>query len=137
MYWRYGAVVLWMAIILLFSSQDAVNSSQQSRAIVEAVENIFVSASRELLTFLVRKSAHIFLYFVLGLLVYNAFRGTLRPQAKAVIGSLVVAFGYAIADEMYQLSVDGRSGEMRDVAIDTVAAAVGIGGFAVLDKRRV
>jgi VanZ family protein len=38
----------------------------------------------------------------------------------------MLVFAYAVTDEVHQLFVSGRSGEVRDILIDTIAGALGI-----------
>ena len=70
-------VILWMLIIFLFSNQDASKSSNLSDSFIYKIVSIFRSKDisdekMELIisnnTFIVRKAAHFFVYFVLGIL---------------------------------------------------------------------
>jgi len=44
---------------------------------------------------------------------------------------------YAVTDEIHQLFVPGRSGELRDVMIDSIAALVGVGLCMWMMRRQV
>ena len=125
-----------MVAIFLFSHQDASVSSQQSATVVEFVQSLTGSASESLLTFLTRKAAHIFMYLVLGGLLYNVMRTYSLGIRRAALICIVIAMGYAVTDEVHQLAIDGRSGEVRDVAIDTTASAAGVGVYAGYDRKR-
>ena len=125
-----------MVAIFLFSSQDASISSQQSATVVEFVQSLTGSTADNLLTFLTRKAAHIFMYFVLGVLLYSIVRTYDIAIRRAVIICIVIACSYAITDETHQTFVGGRSGEVRDVVIDTTASAAGIGVYALYDRRK-
>ena len=84
----------------------------------------------------VRKSAHVILYLVLGVLVYYALLAhKLSTRGRMLLG-LVILLSYAISDETHQLFVSGRSSELRDVAIDTIAAGVGVLWFVAVEKWR-
>ena len=84
-----------------------------------------------------RKFAHVFEYFILGLVLFRAFRhggktkrGIFVSMACAV---LLVAL-YAFTDEFHQVFVPGRGGgEISDVGIDTLggvfAQVVGVFKF--------
>lgn len=122
----YLLVVAWMLVIFLFSNEGATVSDTRSDAIVGVVSAI-VSWDNTILTVLVRKAAHIVAYFVLGALLFNAIRQHRLGALQAATISIAVAALYAILDETHQLFVAGRSGEVRDVLLDTVAA---IGGTA-------
>lgn len=122
---RLFVLFSWMIVIFLLSNEVADTSSVRSGVIVDLLAQS-VSWSEGLLTFLTRKAAHIFVYFVLGILMFNAVRHH-APLRRAAWMSIVFVLVYAVFDEIHQLFVAGRSGEIRDVLIDTVAGAVGIG----------
>lgn len=123
-----------MVAIFVFSNQDSSVSSRQSGTIVDFIESLGSSLDEDLLTFLTRKAAHIFVYFVLGLLVYNLLRTYGMGAKKTIVFSALMAFGYASFDEIHQLFIPGRSGELRDVLIDTMAASVGVVLYALIDR---
>jgi len=132
----YISVGLWMVVIFVFSNQDSSTSSRQSGTIVDFIESLGSSLGEDLLTFLTRKAAHIFVYFVLGILVYNLLRTYNMSRRRMVLVSILIALGYASFDEIHQLFIPGRSGELRDVLIDTAAATIGVLGYALVDKLR-
>ncbi|UTX51105.1 VanZ family protein [Candidatus Saccharibacteria bacterium TM7i] len=136
MWIRYGLIGLWMLSIFLFSHQPASSSDKQSGFFVAFIEPITPDADGNLLTFFVRKSAHFILYFILGVLVFNALHKTVPSRRKAILISICVVFGYAALDEIHQLFIPGRSGEVRDVLLDTVAGTIGIGVFASIQSLR-
>ena len=61
-------------MIFLMSSEIAGTSSARSDEIVRTIQSIGVSAPADLLTFLVRKAAHICAYFILGILLFNLLK---------------------------------------------------------------
>lgn len=123
------APVFWMAVIFTLSHQPAAVSSGQSGVIVGHLQQAIPGVSTAILTFLVRKSAHIIAYFILGILMYRALRITIRRWRTRTVASfaLLSCSLYAVTDEIHQLFVPGRSGELRDVMIDSIAALVGVG----------
>lgn len=116
--------LLWMLVIFAFSHQPATISDTQSGVFVEQLQAWLPAADSGFLTFIVRKSAHIFAYFVLGVLMFRALRQT--GLARPMLWAVVICALYATADEFHQLFVPGRSGEVRDILIDTVAATAGV-----------
>ena len=121
--------LFWMAVIFMLSQQPASISSGQSGVFVEQLRHIAPSVDQQLLTFLVRKGAHIFAYFVLGILTFNALWRVDLSKLKfnyPVGLSIIVCALYAVSDEFHQLFVSGRSGELRDIIIDSCAAMVGV-----------
>ena len=133
------APVLWMLVIFVLSHQPAAISSEQSGVIVGHLQQAMPGVSTALLTFLVRKSAHIIAYFVLGILMYRALRINIRRWRTRTVASfaLLSCSLYAVTDEIHQLFVPGRSGELRDVMIDSIAALVGVGLCVWLMRRQV
>lgn len=124
-----------MGVIFFFSHQPAGSSDTQSGFFVELLEPITPITDTDFLTFLTRKAAHITIYFILGILVYGAVRQHIASRKKAVLISLGAILGYATLDEIHQLFIPGRSGEVRDVLIDTVAGTVGILFHALIRKQ--
>lgn len=117
-------LITWMGVIFMFSNEIADSSSERSGVIVEVISRS-VSWSQDILTFLTRKAAHIFIYFVLGVLAFNVAKDFRISNKRAVMLSVVFVILYAITDEFHQSFVPGRSAELRDVLIDTVAGAMG------------
>lgn len=56
---------------------------------------------------------------------------------KICLRSILVTMIYASTDEFHQLFVDGRSGEVKDVLIDTCGAVLGVFGILLLWKIRI
>jgi VanZ family protein len=126
-----------MALIFILSNEVATTSSGRSDAIVHVItSSLNVSLSEEILTFITRKAAHIIAYFILGALIYNIVRTYPFSTKRAVFLSIVLALTYAAFDEIHQLFVPGRSGELRDVFIDTIASTVGVYAYYFIYKMR-
>jgi len=73
--------------------------------------------------FLLRKIAHILEFAVLTFLLFRAIFLD-RPFATSIIYSLIIALFYAFSDELHQLFVFGREGNIRDVAIDSIGILI-------------
>lgn len=115
-----------MTLIFLLSNEPASESSRRSGRVVDLLGDYVSTGGEDISTFLVRKSAHIFMFFVLGILLYVLMRSFTVSPKKQVMFSIVFAFCYAVFDEIHQTFVPGRSGEARDVLIDTLGASVGV-----------
>jgi LCP family protein required for cell wall assembly len=134
---RVAVTILWMLVIFYLSSEGKDVSSDRSGAVVEAVRTIVLGIPTDVLTFLTRKAAHIAAYFILGILILSVIRTKVAAVLRAALISIAAVALYAISDEIHQLFVPGRSGEVRDVLIDTIAGALGIGlVYAVLKIRK-
>ena len=55
---------------------------------------------------------------------------------RMIIYSLIFCFIYACSDEMHQLFINGRSGEIRDVLIDSIGAFIGISLYYLVRRRK-
>ena len=131
-------IVLWMMFIFHMSDQPAIVSAGQSGRLINMLINMPVIGSvvSPILTssigeFVIRKSAHMFLYFILAILTFKlVYRKEKDFNKKVIIKklliSLVVVFIYACTDEFHQLFIPGRSGEFRDVMVDTVGGCIGL-----------
>lgn len=139
-------VIVWMVMIFVMSNFPAEVSDKQSGVVVELTKKIFnISAEQsellDNLTTIVRKCGHAFEYFVLGALLLNMLRQFWPAKRRgewarywylAVVGASI----YAVTDEVHQAFVPGRSCELRDIIIDTVAAGVGVGVVMLIRRWR-
>src|SRR5690625_5606766 len=82
----------------------------------------------EIITLLlfVRKFAHFFAYFLLGVFILHAFLIDRSITFRTDLFVYLFTILYAISDEVHQLFIPGRSGEVRDVIIDSFGSATGI-----------
>ncbi len=136
----WSLVIIWMIIIFFLSHQPAANSNGLSTGItekiVEMLEKIVPKIEFEMENFnhIVRKSAHFFAYLLLGILVINGLRSSGLRGYKGMWLALFISVLYAISDETHQLFVPGRSGQIKDVLIDSSGAFVGILGYIGIYK---
>ena len=125
-------LILWMIFIFIMSHTSAVSSSNQSGFIVNFINNILKIDNVELLETLIRKLAHLFEYFILGILMINYFK---NYNIKNYILILVIlCFIYACTDEIHQLFIPGRDGNIKDVFIDTFGSFIGIITYKYCNK---
>lgn len=112
----------------MLSSEGSDTSSGRSDAIVQTVKSWGIGSGSEtdVMTFLVRKSAHSIAYFIFGILAFNAVRLLGLSTTKKILLSIGIVVLYAMSDELHQLFVPGRSAELRDVLIDSIAGTVGV-----------
>lgn len=133
----WAAVILWMAIIFKLSGQIAEESNQLSTGIVELMIRVIgkladhIHLDMDSIHHLVRKNAHFIAYLVLGVLAANAFGQSGLHGYKKLFAALGICILYAASDEVHQLYVPGRSGEVRDVLIDSTGACTGIGVYLI------
>ena len=186
-------MLLWMALIFFYSSQQADVSAEDSGRIGITLGRIFISDFEEWpeeeqqefaarIDHPVRKTAHAAEYAVLGFLAAGACAGTAgsagtsrssgmagssgvaesagtaessgvaesagtaessgvagrtgngawRKFRKEMFLPWLIAALYAASDEIHQLFVPGRSGQLSDVILDSAGALAGVAAFTVL-----
>lgn len=139
--------LLWMGLIFLMSAQTGTESGGLSDGICRAIGSIFVkgfeewSAVRQAefvasISFYIRKLAHMTEYAILGILWAEALHAWGIQMGRTALFSIIIAVLYAFSDEAHQLLVAGRSGQVRDVAIDAAGAAVGVAVAVLIAKAR-
>lgn len=132
------SIIWWMYIIFRFSAQTGSSSASSSHSILYMIGHIskhinghdFITALSpvqfKFIEFIIRKLAHMFIYFVLSILVL-LFLFTYKTKIfTKIIFSLSTSFIYACSDEIHQYFVGGRSASFKDVLIDTTGATIGI-----------
>ena len=126
-----SALVLWCVVIFMFSANNADESNKQSNAVfntvIEFVNPVYDSLDttaqaeyKDTATFIIRKLAHFSEYALLGILAFINFSKVKK------LGYRVFSCIYASSDEIHQLFVPGRAGQVGDVLIDTSGAVAGI-----------
>ena len=134
-------VILWMALIFLLSHQPATESIQLSSGITRIIEDMIVrispdtSLSQGSLNYIIRKSAHFGTYLLLGLFVANALIASNVTKVKLILLAFLICVLYAISDEIHQLYVPGRSGQVSDVLIDSSGGLVGVLLYAFIRRE--
>lgn len=126
-----------MIIIFLFSARPAGNSNESSKTIANIVLNLMENVhddplphkdrDRELdrINHIVRKMAHFIEYAVLASAIEFHYLIRKRKGAQLILLSISLTVLYAVSDELHQLFVPGRSGELKDVMIDFAGAVTG------------
>ena len=113
-----------MALIFWFSSAGHDVSSGQSTGVLRIIQSATTLTPSETL---VRKLAHFTLYFTLGALLVVTLYSYRQPHRRAALLAVGIAALYAASDELHQHFIAGRSGQLSDVLLDTIAASIGIG----------
>lgn len=114
----------WMGFIFYMSSQGSVESSNQSMYFVSILNEFFHLEKIEWLHVLIRKSAHMFEYLILGILVYHSKN---EKNSKWTMVTFLICLFYASSDEFHQLFVSMRHASILDVALDSFSSLLGIG----------
>lgn len=126
-------VVLWMTLIFYLSHQPATESNELSIGITEKITGIVdkaipntINTNIRNLNHIIRKYAHFFAYLVLGILTFNGLKDSGIAGGRGFILALIICILYAISDEIHQLFIPGRSGQVTDVVIDGMGSLVGV-----------
>ena len=136
-------VVLWMITIFNFSQQQGTSSSKTSQKISRIIIEIcdirkdIPQQEKENLVIriepIIRKLAHYFIYMIGGMLIMNCLY-VFGVRRYVLIYSSIIGIIYSITDETHQLFVNGRSGSIHDVLIDTIGILTGIVAFVLLQR---
>lgn len=134
-YWSWTLVIFWMGVIFIFSHQPASVSSEMSGGLIETIRHmveVLIPVSDrwgDVLHTVIRKLAHFTIYMILGVFLYKALMLSSKiPHIKYFqLGktALIIGMFYAMTDEIHQLFIIGRSGEYRDVLIDSLGVLAG------------
>ena len=125
-------VIIWMIVIFYFSNQVATVSSSQSGFITNLIIKIFSVQNESTIQFIIRKLAHFTEYLILGILVLNMLR-CYKPK-DIIILAILICILYACSDEIHQIFIQGRAGQLKDVLIDTCGSILGIFSFKKIKK---
>ena len=136
--------IVWMTTIFHFSAQPADESGQMSlrfgmsicRMVVPHFEDKTVEQQETMarrIEFPVRKVAHMTEYAILALLLLGMITKD-RITRKQLLAVICLVAAYAATDEYHQLFVPGRSGQVRDVVIDTVGGTLGLGAWLAVRR---
>jgi len=130
-------LVIWILVMMSFSSRPATVSAQDSKTFEES----FVALRNELKEndtlishfkvinmnpkFVVRKAAHVILYTGLSILTVLGWI-SIEKRYRTYIIAIMFCTLYACMDEFYQTFIPGRTGLVSDVFIDSIGVLLGI-----------
>jgi hypothetical protein len=127
-------------VIFNFSSEDSEKSGSTSQRVTEAItkniesiqklDNVKKAKVLDKIESVIRKIAHFSIYGLVGVLLMALLSTYNITDKNKIIFTIVLGAIYASSDEFHQSFIPGRSGEVRDVMLDTLGVAVG--GLIVL-----
>ena len=130
---KFVLLISWMSIIFCFSNQVADDSSKLSDGIIVQITKFIIGDKFneevkekviEKYVVVVRKIAHAFIYLVLAIISFSFFKEYFGVSKKTLFYTIFLCFCYSIGDEYHQLFVIGRSGEIKDILIDTTSSTI-------------
>ncbi len=129
----YGIlVIVWMAVIFAFSNQNGEESQKTSGYFTDKVVQIITKVkmdvdivkTEEVISFLIRKMAHFSIYFVGAILIFNFVSTFSLKLRNVILLTFIIGVVYSISDEMHQLFISERAGQIRDVLIDSAGVII-------------
>lgn len=146
-------VAIWIPVILMaitifgFSKQDGTESQGLSDKVASVVVDVadrwgIISVNEEnhavyvaRLQTPIRKGAHMSEYAVFGILVFFALSVDGFVYRFRYLMTLGLTFLFACSDEIHQLYVPGRSGQFRDVLIDTCGCLLAMAVIGLILRK--
>ncbi len=127
-YWL--PVILWMCFIFWMST-ETFSSGNTSSWVEEILLLLFPGIpleQAELINFFLRRAGHVIEYFILGILLFRAFRGGSAAawNWRWFGGALIVVVLWAAIDEFHQSLVPTRTASLVDVGIDTAGGILAL-----------
>lgn len=130
-----AATFLWMLSLYGFSAETGTVSGGKSKEIAAFIEKIFAKISAGCFSYdksavifeishIIRKSAHVAGFMLLGMLVFFLIESISEKKKKLL--PIVFTVLYAMADEFHQSLVPGRGPSVNDVGIDSCGAILGV-----------
>ncbi len=133
-------VLVWMFFIFWMSTGTF--SAENTVSIIEPILRFLMSSIPpgmiELIHNAIRKMGHVAEYFILGVLLFRAFRGGSEELRipRWVFFSFVVLALYAASDELHQSFVSTRTASPYDVGFDILGGSIALGLSALLHRSR-
>lgn len=139
--------LLWMGIIFSFSARNGEQSSSDSNKVGTVLGKLLIPQFTEWtdkmqvefavkIDHIVRKTAHVTEYAVLGFLLAQAFMEDKAKLLFRIIMPWCIGALYAATDEIHQLFIPGRSGQISDVLLDSVGVLIGVMVVNIWDKLK-
>jgi VanZ family protein len=101
---RWLPVIVWCLIIYFLSSLSTLPGGKQVWW-----------------DFVLKKSAHMFEYFILYILVVRAFD---KKTPKVFLFAFIFCISYALSDEFHQSFTPGRTPKLMDVGFDSIGSTI-------------
>ena len=123
----------WMIIIFTLSMQTGSESTSLSDGVINKTICEFIKdCDPSVYSFIVRKLAHLIMYFILGIFSIINFKN----DKDGLINAIILCIIYAFTDEIHQMFIQNRSGEVRDIIIDSIGSISSILIFYKIRKKR-
>ena len=125
------AFYIWLVLSLLCgigifisSSIEGAVSGAASMAIAERIQTL-IGIDRDFLHFLVRKFAHVMVFFLLAFCVTNTLKYVIKRKHLIFWVSWGISSAYGVLDEAHQYFVPGRVFAVTDMLLNAAGALLG------------
>jgi len=115
LYWL--PVIIWAIVIFIFSANPTTRASEIHWQ-----------------DFVVKKTAHVFIYAILTTLLYRSLIASGLDTKKSAVLSTIIAILYGFSDEFHQSFTPGREPKLRDVFFDTFGSATA--AYLILNRLK-
>ena len=137
-------VIIWMVVIFYFSSQNAIESTNNSRAIINSAKIIdkyqtTENKKEEMIEkadLYFREFAHACEFLILSIFICLLLKNYNLKSKKILIISILICLIYSCIDEFHQLFVHGRSFELKDILLDNIGSVIGNTIFYIFNRRK-
>lgn len=132
-------LIFWLALMFVLSSQNGEETVQVSGGVSEFIAKlIYNSPTAEQMNFvhlIIRKIAHLVLYFMFGTLLslFMRYIDRLKPIMKNGISALSVII-ISFADELHKLPISGRHFDLFDVLLNIIGGMLAVFAVFMLSK---
>lgn len=128
----WACIIVWGIFAVVLSRQDGSATAELSYGLsehtAEFLDNIGINIHAELLNEIIRKIAHIVIYFVLGGLLYYALAYTFRQNAKQpFMLSITFCLLASSLDELQKIFIPGRHCDPEEILLNCISGVIGIG----------
>ncbi len=138
LYLSWILVIIWMVVIYSFSAQSANESELLSSGItdwtIQLLNRVLPNLNIETLHLIIRQLAHLIIFLILGVLLLNALNQSDSNERVNFVLALLISLIYAISDEIHQIYVPGRVGQIYDVLVDFLGSLIGIKIFIIYNN---
>lgn len=127
--------ILWLLFIFTLSSQNGSQTAQTSEGIAKTVAEVIYQQPSETqvneVHFIIRKLAHVGLFFALGVLSFSASATIFGWKNKSrkclsVVVPLTIMTAYGFFDEWQKQFIDGRHFQLDEAMLNIISGIIGI-----------
>lgn len=135
---KWLLLICWLLFIYYFSSQQGEQSLALSNSLVGHFKEFLAHSwlSSFDFSFLIRKFAHLSIFFILGIISYSLLKEYPMHLWQRLLLSFLICLTYACMDELHQLFVVDRDGKILDVFIDSCGSLLSLIPLFLLSKYR-